>query len=116
MLSNLSPEVGRAQRLEVFYDGLAEPSISVPILDFFGLPHGRVAEYYSALVSINNGRGMNSHIPMPFRHSIRVEYTNESKRHVHLFYQIDCTLERSVPEELSYLHVSFRRENPTTLL
>ena len=75
MLSNLSPELARALRLEVFYDGLSEPSISVPILDFFGLPHGRVTEYYSALISVNNGRGLNSHVPMPFQHSIRLEFT-----------------------------------------
>ena len=35
------PEQMRALLLEVFYDGAAEPSVSVPCLDFFGLPHGR---------------------------------------------------------------------------
>src|SRR5579864_9068262 len=35
------PEEMRAVWMEVFYDGRAEPSISVPCLDFFGLPHGR---------------------------------------------------------------------------
>ena len=116
MLSGLPPEVARALRLEVFYDGLTEPSVSVPILDFFGLPHGRVTEYYSALISVNNGRGLNSCIPMPFRHSIRMELTNESTQHVGLFYQIDYTLERPISDVPSYLHVAFRRENPTTLL
>lgn len=114
-LTSGTPEVARSLRLEAFYDGLLEPSISVPLLDFFGLPHGRVAEYYSALTSVNQGRGLNCNIPMPFRHSIRVEFTNESARHIRLFYQIDYTLERSIPQDPSYLHVSFRRENPTTL-
>ena len=114
-LGSWPPEVMRAQRFEVFYDGLREPSISVPVLDFFGLPHGRCAEYYSAMTSINEGRGLNSHIPMPFRRSIRVEITNESARHVILYYQMDYTLEPSIPENSSYLHVTFRRENPTTL-
>ncbi len=112
---NWQPEVLRALRFEVFYDGLAEPSISVPMFDFFGLPHGRRAEYYSALVSVNEGRGFNSYIPMPFGRSVRVEFTNESARHVTLFYQIDYTLEPSIAQNPSYLHVSFRRENPTTL-
>lgn len=109
-----APEVMRALRFEVFYDGMAEPSISVPLLDFFGLPHGRVAEYYSALISINQGRGLNCHIPMPFGRSIRVELTNESARHITLFYQIDYTLEPANTANPSYLHVTFRRENPTT--
>lgn len=115
MLSGLRPEVARALRLEVFYDGLSNPSISVPILDFFGLPHGRCAEYYSALVSVHEGRGLNSHIPMPFGRSIRVEFTNESAEHIGLFYQIDYTLESSPRRQPSYLHAAFRRENPTTL-
>ena len=114
-LGSWPPEVMRALRLEVFYDGLSEPSISVPILDFFGLPHGRAAEYYSALISANEGRGLNSHIPMPFGHSIRVEFTNESARHVTLYYQIDYTLEPSISPSPSYLHTTFRRENPTTV-
>lgn len=115
MLSGLAPEVARALCLEVFYDGLSEPSICVPILDFFGLPHGRVAEYYSAMVSANEGRGLNSFIPIPFARSIRVEFTNDSVRHIALFYQIDYTLEPSIRENRSYLHATFRRENPTTL-
>src|ERR1700675_3545064 len=68
-LGSWPPEVMRALRLEVFYDGLSEPSISAPILDFFALPHGRLAEYYSAMISANEGRGLNSHIPIPFGHS-----------------------------------------------
>src|SRR5688572_23706990 len=35
------PELMRAFVLEVFYDGADKPSISVPVLDFFGCPHGR---------------------------------------------------------------------------
>lgn len=108
------PEVARALRFEVFYDGLAEPSISTPVLDFFGLPHGRAAEYYSAMISVNEGRGLNSHIPMPFGQSIRVEFTNESRRHIGLCYQINYTLEPSTAANPSYLHATFRRQNPTT--
>jgi hypothetical protein len=112
-LSNLAPEVGRALRFEVFYDELLEPSISVPILDFFGLPHGRAAEYYSAMVSVNEGRGLNSYMPMPFGKSIRMELTNESKVRVMLYYQVDYTLDGSMADGSGYLHALFRRENPT---
>lgn len=114
-LGVLPPELARALRFEVFYDELAEPSISTPVLDFFGLPHGRVVEYYSAMISAHEGRGLNSHIPMPFERSIRVEFTNESRRHIMLVYQFDYTLEPSTAENPSYLHATFRRENPTTL-
>jgi hypothetical protein len=106
------PEVMRAQRFEVFYDGMAAPSISTPLPDFFALPHGRRTEFYSALIAINEGRGFNSYIPMPFSKALRMTLTNESKRFVTLYYQVDYTLEPP-PGRASYLHVTFRRENPT---
>jgi len=39
------PEVMRSLVLEAFYDGATEPSLSLPCLDFFGLPHGRPAPF-----------------------------------------------------------------------
>lgn len=109
------PELMRALRLEGFYDGISEPSISVPVPDFFGLPHGRVTEFYSQLITVPQGRGVNSYIPMPFGRSVRMELVNESDEDTSLAYQIDYTLESLLPERTHYLHASFRRENPTTL-
>src|SRR5258705_13229742 len=109
------PERMRALVLEVFYDGAAEPSISVPALDFFGLPHGRPAPYVSALLSAQEGRGYNAYLPIPFRRRIRIELTNASPRPTVLYYQLDYTLERNLAPEPGLLHVSFRRENPTRL-
>lgn len=107
------PEEMRALRLEVFYDGAAAPSVSVPCLDFFGLPHGRPVAFDSALTSAQEGRGFNAYLPMPFRDRIRVELTNSAPRAMDVYYQIDYTLERRVAETAGYLHVAFRRENPT---
>jgi hypothetical protein len=109
------PQVLRAYTLEVFYDGGALPSVSVPALDFFGLPHGRPAALYSALFSANEGRGFNAFVPMPFRRAVRVEFINGSAYPTVLYYQIDFTLEPSLPDHAGYLHATFRRENPTVL-
>jgi len=109
------PERMRALVLEVFYDGAAEPSISVPALDFFGLPHGRPAPYASALLSAQEGRGFNAYLPIPFRRRIRIELTNASPRPTILYYQLDYTLERQLAPDTGLLHVSFRRENPTVM-
>jgi hypothetical protein len=49
---------------------------------------------------------------MPFEGSVRFEVTNSSHRPLELYFQIDYTLQ---PVDPSYLHVSFRRENPTTM-
>ena len=107
------PERMRALSLEVFYDGAAAPSISVPALDFFGLPHGRPASYTSALLAAQEGRGFNSYLPLPFARRIRIELTNHSPRPTVLYYQLDYTLEPALAPDTGFLHVSFRRENPT---
>ena len=109
------PERLRALWIEVFYDGADEPSISVPLLDFFCLPHGRTAPFASALVTANEGRGLNSTIPLPFARHVRLELTNGSDASTVLYYQVDYTLEPAMPSGSGYLHVSFRRENPTRL-
>jgi hypothetical protein len=109
------PEQLRSLVLEVFYGSADEPSVSVPCLDFFGLPHGRAVAYCSALSSAQEARGFNSYVPMPFRDGIRIELVNAQDRETILYYQVDYTLQAEVPADLGYLHVSFRRENPTTL-
>ncbi len=113
------PERMRAARLEVFYDGLAEPSISVPLVDFFGVPLGRPVHLVTALSAIQEGRGFNAYFPMPFEKGLRFELVNESAGRLLLYYQIDYTLtsdrdrDRAGDREPSYLHVAYRRENPT---
>jgi len=108
------PEVMRAWHLEVFYDDLDEPSISVPCVDFFGVPHGRPRPMTSALTAIQEGRGFNSFIPMPFDERIRVDLVNGSDRAQPLYFQIDYTLGPDGAGS-GRLHATFRRENPTVL-
>lgn len=107
------PEDMRAVSLEVFYDGASEPSVSVPCLDFFGMPHGRPVDFHSALTTAQEGRGFNSYIPMPFAGHARVELVNCASRPIVLYYQIDYTLEPEMPADRGYLHATFRRDNPT---
>ena len=109
------PEVMRAIWIEVYYDGASEPSVSVPCLDFFGMPMGRPVAYTSAMASAQEGRGFNTYFPMPFAEHVRVELTNSSPGPVLLYYQVDYTLEPAKPADEGYLHIAFRRENPTTL-
>ena len=51
---------------------------------------------------------------MPFAGHLRVVLRNESPDPAPLYYQLDLTLERSPAPGAGYLHVPFRRENPTT--
>jgi len=109
------PEAMRALGLEVFYDDAAEPSVSVPCLDFFASPHGRLVAFDSALVSVHEGRGVNAYYPMPFQRRVRVELVNASERAIPLYYQIDYTLEPTFREDVGLLHAAFRRSNPTRI-
>jgi Protein of unknown function (DUF2961) len=109
------PERMRSLSLEVFYDGAEEPSVSVPCLDFFGLPHGRPVAYASALMTAQEGRGFNSYVPMPFGARVRIELRNAGSRRTILYYQIDYTLQPELPSGLGRLHATFRRENPTVM-
>jgi hypothetical protein len=109
------PQVMRAMWLDVFYDDLEEPSVSAPVMDFFAMPHGRPAAFDSEMISVHEGRGFNSYLPMPFRRRVRIVATNRGDQPIVLFYQVDYTLQELGAEE-GYLHVSFRRENPTTLV
>jgi hypothetical protein len=109
------PEQMRALVLEAFYDGHDEPSVAVPLLDFFGLPLGRPVPYTSALTAAQEGRGFNAYFPMPFRSHLRMTFTNASDKSVMLYYQLDYTLEPALAVDAGALHVSFRRENPTTM-
>jgi hypothetical protein len=110
----MPPEAMRALWMEVFYDDAKEPSVSVPCLDFFGLPHGRPAAYASALTAAQEGRGFNAWLPLPFARRIRIELTNGSRRRFPFYYQVAYTLGPE-PADAGFLHVAFRRENPTVL-
>jgi hypothetical protein len=91
-VSPMPPEVLRRLVLEVFYDGSDAPSVSVPLVDFFGCAHGRPVPLVTAFTAIQEGRGYNATVPMPFRRRIRLELWNGSARAFPLFYQIDYTL------------------------
>jgi hypothetical protein len=110
----VQPAFYRAQTLEVFYGDLDEPSVSVPAPDFFGVVHGVVAPYASALTAANEGRGWESRVPMPFGDRVRIEYTNASDSPALLYYQVDLLLGDSAADG-GRLHATFNRQNPTTL-
>ena len=84
----------------------------MPFVDFFGLPHGRPVEYHSALHAVQEGRGFNSYVPMPFGEHVRIVATNGGERSIILYYQVDYTL-GPLDDGAGYLHVGFRRQNPT---
>lgn len=109
------PEVMRSLVLEVRYGGRDEPSVWAPCTDFFGVPHGRPVAFDSALLSIHEGRGFNSYLPIPFDDSVEIDVVNHADRRTDLYFQIDYTLAPEIGADAGRLHVAWRRENPTTV-
>lgn len=98
--------------LRIYWDNEEEPSVEVPVGDFFGMGWGEYAPLNSQAVTVNPGSAFNSFWVMPFRKKCRITMENISAENMTLFYQVNYTL-TDVPEGAAYFHAQFRRSNPT---
>jgi hypothetical protein len=108
---------GRAGVLRFYWDNEQEPSIEVPMTDFFAVGHDQFARVNSLAVIVNPMSAMNCYWPMPFRKHCRITFTNEGDRDLSLLtYQITYVV-AEVPENAGYFHAQWRKavvnpENP----
>lgn len=98
--------------LRFYWDDEEEPSVEVPVGDFFGMGWGEYAPLNSLPVSVNPGSSFNSFWTMPFRRKCRITMENIGEKAMRVYYQVDYTLTK-VPEDAAYFHAQFRRSNPT---
>ncbi len=99
--------------LRMYWDGEAEPSVEVPLGDFFANGHGLRYSVNSLMIAVNPSGGFNSYWPMPFRRSARVTIENQRPEDIHgLYYQITYALQE-VPAEAAYFHAQWRRSDTT---
>lgn len=103
----------RLMILRFFWDGETEPSVEVPVGDFFaaGWGMGREPRITSLAVCVNPRSGFNSYWQMPFRQGCRITLENMGDRRATVYYQIDYSLE-PVTDDTPYFHAQFRRVNP----
>ncbi|MCU0399138.1 MAG: DUF2961 domain-containing protein [Cyclobacteriaceae bacterium] len=94
--------------LRFYWDDEKEPSVEVPVGDFFGMGWGKYAPLNSLAVSVNPGSAFNCYWPMPFRKKCKITMENLSDNEMTLFYQIDYIL-TEVPSDAAYFHAQFRR-------
>ncbi len=97
--------------LRFYWDGEKEPSVEVPVGDFFGSGWGKYAQLTSLAVCVNPGSAFNCYWEMPFRKSCRITLQNLDEREMILYYQIDYAL-TEIPDDAAYFHAQFRRANP----
>ena len=109
--------------LKMFWDGEDDPSVEVPLGDFFCLGHGISASFQSLPFSASaNAQRENQFVPnaalncyllMPFNRSARVEVTNEGDESYRQYFYVDYELyDDPWGEDTAYFHAQFHRENP----
>lgn len=97
--------------LRFYWDGEKEPSVEVPLGDFFACGWGKYAQVSSLPVCVNPGSGLNCYWQMPFRKSFKITLENLGEDKFTLYYQINYT-QTEVPADAAYFHAQFRRTNP----
>ncbi|MCZ2077675.1 MAG: DUF2961 domain-containing protein [Bryobacterales bacterium] len=99
--------------LRMYWDGEADPSVEVPVGDFFGLGLGTYATFHSALITVAPDKALNAYFPMPFRKHGRITVTHEGTRDVNAFYwNIDWIKLPSLPDTSAYFHAQYRQCAP----
>jgi hypothetical protein len=99
--------------LRAYWDGEAEPSVEVPVGDFFGLGLGDYFSYQSALTSVASIHALNAYFSMPYRKSARLTVTNDGVTKTSAFYyNIDYVSLAGLPTDIAYFHAQYRQANP----
>jgi hypothetical protein len=117
------PDYYRKVLLTVTYDDHPDPSIIVPLGDFFGVGHSMPANYASAFFTVTakpeealrfgGSASLNSWLPMPFRRRIKIEVTNENDVPYSQYFHVDYELYRTqLPDDVGYLHAAWKRVDP----
>ena len=102
----------RGTILRIYFDGQKNPSVCVPLYDFFcNANHLEFAQINSLPITYNPRRGMNCYFEMPYFKSFRIEIENLHTEDIMVYYQIDCE-EKEIEENSLYFHAQFRRVNP----
>jgi len=96
--------------LRFYWDGEKNPSVEVPVGDFFGTGQ-EYKHYISQYLGMSSG-GYYCYFPMPFQKSAHIEVVNETDLEVYAFYyQIDYQkLEFPLEEDIAYFHAQWNRE------
>lgn len=97
--------------LRFYWDGEKDPSVEVPVGDFFASGWGKYAQINSLPVCVNPGSAFNCYWPMPFRKSARITMENTDEKGMTLYYQVNYALDK-IPKDAAYFHAQFRHESP----
>ena len=105
------PKLWRDLIFRIYWDGEEEPSVEVPVGDFFCNGWCELGTLYSMPVAVAPAGGFNSYWPMPFYKKAKIVMENRFYEDALLYYQIDYSLD-SQPDDRACFHAQFRRSNP----
>jgi len=96
--------------LRMYWDGEKQPSVEVPIGDFFGTGF-QYKQFITPIIGMSSG-GYYSYWAMPFNFSARVEIVNETGEEIQSFYyHIDYQkLSEPLDPSIAYFHASWHRD------
>lgn len=106
------PDYLRRIALKMYWDDESEPSVAVPLGDFFG--NGFDKRHYTALPMGVSSGGFYSYLPMPFRRHARIVAENGTGRPIDAFYyNIDLTGLEGLPRDVRTFHAWWHRDPRT---
>jgi len=99
--------------LRMYWDGEDEPSVQVPLGDFFGIGCSIRKNFANAAFSFSplDGRGMSCYLPMPFKKGAKITFENACDSHVNFYFYIDYE-EHDVTtfgDDIGCFHAQFNR-------
>ncbi len=104
----------RTHILRFYWDGSEQPSVEVPLGDFFGVGNAMLANVNSWPITVlASGRSRNCWWPMPFSEGCKITVTNESPEPTTAFYYYIDYLELDQgPKTSLRFHAQYRQAIP----
>jgi len=109
----VDPRAYRDTVLRFYWDDEVEPSIEVPLGDFFCNGHALRYNVNSLPMAVNPSGGFNSYWPMPFHKHARITIESQHREAIGgFFYQITYAL-TEIPDNAAYFHAQWRQSMTT---
>ncbi len=112
-VASRDPHYLRRIAIRMYWDGEEEPSVSVPLGDFFG--NGFEKSHYTALPMGVSSGGFYTYLPMPFASHARIVAVNGTGQTVDAFYfNADAEVGVDLGEPVATFHAWWNRDRRTT--
>ncbi len=111
------PAWTRRVLLRMFWDDEEQPSVEVPMGDFFGVGHGEIRQWEALPMNMTGSPGgdrsaFNCWWPMPFASRARLEIVNEGEKSRPIYFYVDYEQYDDPLAHTLHFHSCWRRENP----